>query len=92
MVYPTTSTDRAMSAGRAARRVGGQDGRTFIFVFAMVMIGCLALVIFPILGLAAGGLLDGPGGARLGAGIGFLLALALAGVGSLALWKARSRP
>ncbi|MBB4617659.1 hypothetical protein GGQ96_001787 [Sphingomonas abaci] len=56
------------------------------------MIGCLALVIFPILGLAAGGLLDGPGGARLGAGIGFLLALALAGVGSLALWKARSRP
>lgn len=57
----------------------------------MVVIGCLALVIFPLLGLVAGGLVDGPGGARLGAGLGFALAVALAGFGAFALWTARSR-
>lgn len=57
----------------------------------MIVVGCLALVIFPLVGLAIGGLVDGPGGARLGAGIGLALAMALAGFGAFALWTARRR-
>lgn len=57
----------------------------------MVVIGCLALVLFPILGLVIGALLEGPGGARIGAAIGFVLALVLGGFSTFALWKVRRR-
>jgi len=55
----------------------------------MIVVGCLALAVFPLIGLTIGGLADGRDGAALGAGIGFALALALCGMGSAALWKAR---
>ncbi|WP_395334414.1 hypothetical protein WBP06_23330 [Novosphingobium sp. BL-8H] len=57
----------------------------------MVAIGCLALVVLPLLGLAFGGFLGGAAGARWGASIGFLLALTLCGVSGYALVKAARR-
>lgn len=57
----------------------------------MVAIGCLALLIFPILGLIAGGLYAGCSGAEWGAAIGFALALAISGAMSWALIKAAHR-
>lgn len=54
---------------------------------AMVAIGCLALLLFPILGLIAGGLLAGRAGAEWGAAIGFVLALVLSGAMGWALAK-----
>lgn len=41
----------------------------------MIAIGCLLLVILPIVGLVLGGLFAGPIGARWGALIGFSIAL-----------------
>jgi hypothetical protein len=41
----------------------------------MPVIGCLMLIVLPLLGLAIGGVLAGPQGARWGAVAGFALAL-----------------
>jgi hypothetical protein len=41
----------------------------------MVAVGCLALVVLPLIGLVLGGYLAGPPGARWGAGAGFAIAL-----------------
>ncbi|WP_185928841.1 MULTISPECIES: hypothetical protein [Sphingomonadaceae] len=57
----------------------------------MVAIGCLALVVLPLIGLALGGFLGGPTGARWGAGSGFVLALGLCAISSYALLKAARR-
>lgn len=57
----------------------------------MVAIGCLALVVLPLMGLALGGFLGGPTGAKWGAATGFLLALGLCGISSYALLKAARR-
>lgn len=54
----------------------------------MVAIGCLALLIFPILGLIAGGFYAGRSGAEWGAAAGLALALALSGAMGWALVKA----
>lgn len=63
----------------------------------MVVVGCLALLVFPILGLIAGGLIAGGliagrTGAEWGAGVGLILALALCGTtGSMLIKAARKR-
>lgn len=57
----------------------------------VVAIGCLSLVVLPLLGLALGGFLGGPTGARWGAGTGFVLAVALCAVSGYALVKAARR-
>lgn len=57
----------------------------------MIAIGCLALIVLPLLGLALGGFLGGPTGAKWGACIGLVLALALCGVTSYALVAAARR-
>ncbi|TCM20802.1 hypothetical protein EDF56_102465 [Novosphingobium sp. PhB165] len=54
----------------------------------MIAIGCLALIVLPLLGLALGGFLAGATGAKIGAAAGFVLALGLCGVSSYALVKA----
>ena len=51
----------------------------------MVAVGCLLLVILPLLGLAVGGILAGPQGARWGAFTGLGLALAVCGMSAYAL-------
>lgn len=53
----------------------------------MVAIGCIALLVFPILGLIAGGLLAGRSGAEWGAALGLGLAFALTGTMGWALVK-----
>lgn len=53
----------------------------------MPVIGCLLLIVLPLLGLAAGGFLWGPQGAKWGAGIGFAVALAVFAGGSYAFIK-----
>lgn len=57
----------------------------------VVAIGCLALVVLPLMGLALGGFLGGPTGAKWGAATGFVLALGLCAVSSYALLKAARR-
>ncbi|GLK42499.1 MULTISPECIES: hypothetical protein [Novosphingobium] len=53
----------------------------------MPVIGCLLLIVLPLLGLAAGGFLWGAEGAKWGAGIGFTLALVVFSGGSYAFIK-----
>jgi len=54
-------------------------------------IGCLALIVLPLAGLALGGFLAGPLGAKWGAGTGFAIALGLCGVTTYALVAAARR-
>lgn len=54
----------------------------------MLALGCLLLIILPLVGLTAGGLIAGPVGARWGAALGFAVAIVLCGVASYALVKA----
>jgi hypothetical protein len=51
-------------------------------------IGCLLLVVLPLLGVFLGGFLGGLHGAELGAAIGFVIAAVLCGISVLALVKA----
>jgi hypothetical protein len=53
----------------------------------MIAIGCLALIILPLLGLALGGMVDGPDGATWGAIIGLVVALGISGFMGYALVK-----
>lgn len=58
----------------------------------MVAVGCLLLVILPLIGLVGGGWAAGREGAAWGAGAGFALALLACGVALRALVKATRRP
>lgn len=51
----------------------------------MIAIGCLSLIVLPIIGLALGGLLAGPVGAQWGAAIGFGVACAVTGLSGYAM-------
>ncbi|WP_205316026.1 hypothetical protein [Novosphingobium sp. P6W] len=53
----------------------------------MPVIGCLLLIVLPLLGLAGGGFLWGAQGAKWGAGAGFAAALVVFGAGSYAFIK-----
>lgn len=57
----------------------------------MFTIGCLALIVLPLAGLALGGFVAGPEGAKWGAIGGFAIALALTGVTTYALVSAARR-
>lgn len=57
----------------------------------MAVIGCLLLIVLPLLGVVAGGLLGGTVGAKWGAGAGLALALLISGGGSYAFLKAMRR-
>ena len=57
----------------------------------MAVIGCLLLIVLPLIGVVIGGLLDATQGAKWGAGAGFLLALLISGGGSYAFMKALRR-
>lgn len=57
----------------------------------MFAIGCFALIVLPLIGLALGGFLLGPVGAKWGAITGFALALAISGVTTYALIAAARR-
>lgn len=57
----------------------------------MIAIGCLLLVILPIVGLVLGGLLAGPVAARWGAAIGLGIALLVCGVTGYAFARMRPR-
>lgn len=54
----------------------------------MAAIGCLLLIILPLVGLTGGGWLAGPDGAKWGAAAGFVIAAALCGVAGYVLAKA----
>lgn len=51
----------------------------------MIAIGCLLLVVLPIIGLTLGGLLAGPVGAQWGAAIGFGVACVVMGLSGYAM-------
>jgi len=57
----------------------------------MPVIGCLLIIVLPLLGLAGGGLLAGAEGATWGAIAGFVIAVAVFGSGIFALIKATLR-
>ncbi|MFV0624977.1 hypothetical protein ACBY01_13345 [Sphingomonas sp. ac-8] len=57
----------------------------------MVALGCLSLLILPLLGLVAGALLGGPQLARWGALVGLIAGAAISGVMAYALVKAGRR-
>ena len=57
----------------------------------MVAIGCLSLVILPLVGLVLGALFGGPEAAKWAAGAGLAAAMAICGVSALALVKAGRR-
>ncbi|KMS59715.1 hypothetical protein V474_10990 [Novosphingobium barchaimii LL02] len=53
----------------------------------MPVIGCLLLIVLPLLGLAGGGFVGGAEGAKWGAGAGFAAAMVVLGAGSYAFIK-----
>ena len=57
----------------------------------MIAIGCLLLIVLPIIGLTLGGLLAGPVGARWGAVIGFGVACVVTGLSGYAMVRIRRR-
>ena len=57
----------------------------------MVVIGCLLLVILPIVGFVVGGLIAGADAGMWTAALGFVIALAICGVAGYALIKASRR-
>ena len=57
----------------------------------MIAIGCLLLVVLPLLGVALGGYLAGPVGARWGGLAGLGIALLLSGLSGFALYKGTRR-
>lgn len=57
----------------------------------MIAIGCLLLIVLPLAGLAGGGLIAGPAGARWGAAIGFGIAAIACGLTGYALVKISRR-
>ena len=57
----------------------------------MAAFGCLLLLVLPLLGAVAGGWIGGAQGSGWGAGIGFIVAVAICGAGGLALVQAGKR-
>jgi hypothetical protein len=57
----------------------------------MIAIGCLSLIILPLIGLAVGGYIGGLDAAIWSAVGGLMIAALICGVGALALMKARRR-
>lgn len=57
----------------------------------MAALGCILLLVLPLVGLTIGGLLAGPTGMAWGAGVGLAAALAISGVAGGALVKASRR-
>lgn len=57
----------------------------------MVALGCVFLIVFPLIGLSLGLWLGGAAAGLWGAAIGFALALAISGVTTYALVKASRR-
>lgn len=57
----------------------------------MLAVGCFLLIILPIIGLALGGVIAGPVGARWGAGIGLVTAIGVASISVVALAKLKRR-
>lgn len=57
----------------------------------MAALGCILLLVLPLLGLTLGGMLAGPQGMAWGAGIGLVVALVVVGVASGGLVKASRR-
>jgi hypothetical protein len=57
----------------------------------MIAIGCLSLVILPLIGLAVGGYIGGLDAAIWSAAGGLVIAALICGVGAMALIKARRR-
>ena len=57
----------------------------------MIAIGCLLLIVLPIIGLALGGLLAGPVGAQWGVAIGFGFACVVTGLSGYAMVRIRRR-
>lgn len=55
----------------------------------MPAIGCLMMIILPLIGAILGGMVDGPDGAVWGAGGGLAIALTIVGTGIAALVRAR---
>lgn len=53
----------------------------------MIVVGCLLLVILPLVGLAVGGIVAGSEGVKWGAVVGFGLALGVCGMSAYALIK-----
>ena len=66
-------------------------GTTVSIATPMVALGCLLLVVLPLLGFMGGAFLAGPEGAWWGAGAGFVLALASCGFAGYALVQASRR-
>jgi hypothetical protein len=58
---------------------------------AMFALGCLALIVLPLIGFIAGLFLAGQGAGLWGAGIGLLAAIAMSGTAALALIKASAK-
>lgn len=57
----------------------------------MVAVGCLSLIVLPVIGLALGGYFAGAPGARWGAAVGLAIAVALCGASAYALIKVARR-
>lgn len=57
----------------------------------MAALGCILLLVFPMIGAVLGVWLGGPDGMAIGAAAGFLIALAACAVPGIALRKARRR-
>jgi len=57
----------------------------------MFALGCLALIVLPLIGFVAGLLLGGEGAGVWGAGIGAIIALAMSAIAGLALVKASAK-
>lgn len=55
----------------------------------MPAIGCLMMIILPLIGAILGGMVDGPDGSVWGAGGGLAIALTIVGTGIAALVRAR---
>jgi len=53
----------------------------------MIAVGCLALVVLPLIGLVLGALLAGPDGGIWGALVGLAIAIAISGVMGYALLR-----
>jgi len=57
----------------------------------MIAIGCLLLIVLPLIGLTLGGLIAGAVGAQWGAAIGFGIACAVTGLSSYTMVRIRRR-
>lgn len=57
----------------------------------MIAVGCLSLIVLPLIGLAVGGYVGGLNAAIWSAGLGLAVAVLICGIGAIALTKAGRR-